>query len=233
MSGYFIQCGYVCLAVWILKGTFVVNITETRIMRRLQVISTMLLLCVAVAGCSSNQAQAGDDGWQTYSNEFFSIEYPPDWHIWQEDVQEVPDSIPDDDRLFSRGIRLGLSRDLASSSYECVIVQKSFVGEFMFEELPDPENWRDMSIFSKQFDDSYIDIVEDYFQDSISFGSFPAAMVGYVVAPEEGDTIIHKQIIVIVDKKELYYLNNQFLPGDEEEERLGDSILATIRFKNE
>ncbi len=209
-----------------------VIIIETRIMRRLQVIPTMLLLCVAVAGCSSNQAQAGDDEWQTYSNEFFSIEYPSNWHIWQEDVQEIPDSIPNDDRLFSQGIRLGLSSDLASSAYECVIVQKSFVGEFMFEELPAPENWRDMSIFSSQFDDSYIDIVEDYYRDSISFGSSPAAMVGYVVAPEEGDTFILKQTVVIVDKKVLYYLNNQFLPGDVEAERVGDSILATIRFKN-
>ncbi len=173
-----------------------------------------------------------DGEWQSYSNEFFSIEYPPDWHIWQEDVQEVPDTIPDDGSLFSQGIRLGLSSDSSGSSYECVLVQKSFVGEFLFEELPSPEDWRDVSIFSKQYDDSYIDIVEDYFQDSISFGGYPAAMVGYVVAPEEGDTFIHKQIIVIVDKKELYYLNNQFLPGDEEEERLGDSILATIRFKN-
>ncbi len=57
-------------------------------------------------------------------------------------------------------------------------------------------------------------------------------MVGYVVAPEEGETFIQKQTVVVVDKKVLYYLNNQFLPGDEEEERMGDSILATIRFKN-
>ncbi len=203
-------------------------------MRRLQVIPTLLLLCIAVAGCSSNQAKAGDndDEWHTYSNEFFSIEYPPDWHIWQEDVQEVPDTLPDDDRLFSQGFRLGLSRDMASSSYECIVVQKSAMGEFMFEELPAPENWRDFSIFNSQFDESCIDLVEDYYQDSISFGSFPAAMVGLVIAPEEGETFIQKQTVVIVDNKVLYYLNNQFLPGDEEEEHVGDSILATIRFKN-
>ncbi len=207
--------------------------TETRIMKRLQMISVVLLICAAVAGCSSNQAKGGDDEWQTYSNEFFSIDYPPNWHIWQEDVQEVPDSIPDDDRLFSQGIRLGLSSDLASSSYECVIVQKSTMGELMLENVSvAPEDWRDFSIFNSQFDDSCIDIVDDYYQDSITFGSFPAAMVGYVVAPEEGETFIQKQTVVVVDKKVLYYLNNQFLPGDEEEELMGDSILATIRFKN-
>ncbi len=129
----------------------VVN-TETRIMKRLQMISVVLLICAAVAGCSSNQAKGGDDEWQTYSNEFFSIDYPPNWHIWQEDVQEVPDSIPDDDRLFSQGIRLGLSSDLASSSYECVIVQKSTMGELMLENVSvAPEDWRDFSIFNSQF----------------------------------------------------------------------------------
>ncbi len=66
--------------------------------------------------------------------------------------------------------------------------------------------------------------------DSLCFGSYPAAMAGFVVALESGDTLIHKQMVVMVDK-DLYYLNNTFNWYDDGHlEQLGDSILSTVRF---
>lgn len=68
-------------------------------------------------------------------------------------------------------------------------------------------------------------------QDSIKFGPYPAAMAGFVVALESGDTLIHKQLVVMVGK-DLYYLNNTFESADNgAQEQLGDSILSTIKFR--
>lgn len=60
--------------------------------------------------------------------------------------------------------------------------------------------------------------------------TYPAAMAGFVVALESGDTLIHKQMVVRLDK-DLYYLNNTFDWHDDGSlELLGDSIISTIRF---
>lgn len=55
-------------------------------------------------------------------------------------------------------------------------------------------------------------------------------MTGFFEALENGDTLIHKYMVVKVDEY-LYYLNNTFSWLDDGHlEQLGDSILSTIRF---
>ncbi len=191
----------------------------------------MVVLGLTITKCSSSSSHSGETDWETYSNEFFSIDFPSDWEF-KEEINEIPDSIPFIEGAISKGIRVSLYNNDPKSKGEGVIVQKSSFGEDMISRFDDPEFWLMTSIMSKENDDSYLGIVEDMVSDSLSFEGYPAARVGFVVEVEEGDTIIMKQTIVIVDGKELYYLNNQFIGGDDSEESLGDSILETIRFKN-
>lgn len=68
--------------------------------------------------------------------------------------------------------------------------------------------------------------------DSLYFGPYPAALAGFVVVPQPGDTIIQKQLVVLKGD-EVYYLNNNFDWRDDGTlEKLGDSILCSIRFLN-
>ena len=53
-----------------------------------------------------------------------------------------------------------------------------------------PEEWRDLSVQLKQFSPEYIGTVDNLMLDSIQFGPYPAAMAGFVVITEVGDTAI-------------------------------------------
>jgi hypothetical protein len=56
-------------------------------------------------------------------------------------------------------------------------------------------------------------------------------MTGYIVDAEQGDTVIHKQILVLVDD-EVFYINNTFDWNDDGTlEHLGDSLISTVSFK--
>ncbi len=156
-----------------------------------------------------------------YNNEFFSLMYPSNWEF-DEEVNNMNDTIP----AMSKGIRSTFYSNNPYSPWHTVMVQKSA----MFECFKTPEEWRDASIQFKQFDNQYIGTVDSYMLDSLKFGPYPAAMAGFVVALESGDTLIHKQMVIMVDK-DLYYLNNTFDWHDDGSlELLGDSILSTIRF---
>lgn len=180
-----------------------------------------LFLCA----CSSEKKK-DNKSWNTltmqeYSNEFFSLMYPSNWE-YEEEINNINDTIP----AMSKGIRSTFYSSNSYSPWHTVMVQKSA----MFECFKTPEEWRDASVQFKQFDDQYIGTVDSYMQDSLSFGPYPAAMAGFVVALESGDTLIHKQMVVMVDK-DLYYLNNTFDWHDDGSlELLGDSILSTVRF---
>ena len=78
----------------------------------------------------------------------------------------------------------------------------------------------------------YIGTVDNLMLDSIQFGPYPAAMAGFVVITEDGDTLIHKQMVVM-DGHDLYYLNNSYDWNDDGTlQKKGDSILSTFRIKN-
>lgn len=158
---------------------------------------------------------------QHYSNDFFSLDYPSDWGI-EEEISNMYDTIP----AMSKGIRITLYNSNPDSKLHTVMIQKSA----MFECFQTPEGWRDASIQLKQFDDRYIGTAESYMLDSLHFGPYPAAMAGFVVALESGDTLIHKQMVVLVGK-DLYYLNNSFDWHDDGTlQKKGDSILSSVRF---
>lgn len=75
----------------------------------------------------------------------------------------------------------------------------------------------------------YIGTVDSYMLDSLNLGPYPAAMAGFVVATDEGDTLVHKQMI-IMDGKDLYYLNNTFDWNDDGTlKKKGDSVLSSFR----
>jgi hypothetical protein len=56
-------------------------------------------------------------------------------------------------------------------------------------------------------------------------------MAGFVAVMESGDTVIHKQLVVLVGE-ELYYLNNTYNWNDDDSgQAQGDIILETIKRK--
>lgn len=187
---------------------------------------TATLIGIGICACTTNQNRSDSQAdispqMIEYSNEFFSLKYPSNWE-YDEEINNINDTIP----AMSKGIRTTLYSSNPYSSYHTVMVQKSA----MFECFKTPEEWRNLSVELKQFDKQYIGTVDSYMLDSLYFGPYPAAMAGFVIALESGDTLIHKQMVVMVDK-DLYYLNNTFNWRDDGQfEQLGDSILSTIRF---
>lgn len=160
---------------------------------------------------------------QHYRNDFFSLDYPSNW-TFDEEINNMDDTIP----AMSKGIRTTLYNSNPYSEWHTVMIQKSA----MFKKFQAPEVWRDESILLKQFDGQYIGVVDSYMLDSLHFGPYPAAMAGFVVALESGDTLIHKQMVVLVGKY-LYYLNNTFDWNDDGTlEKRGDLILSGIHFTN-
>lgn len=195
-------------------------------MRQLKLLSIIALCALLGVSCKCNKSEkiSNDKNEKIlqknkiYKNEFFSLEYPIDWDCVEE-INDMYDTIP----AMSKGIRVTLFS--SGTTWHVVSVQKSA----MFECFDTPEEWRDTSIVLKQFDDQYIGTVESYILDSLQFGPYPAAMAGFVVVPNEGDTLIHKQMVVM-DGKDLYYLNNSFDWNDDGTlEKKGDSILSSFR----
>lgn len=188
---------------------------------------TTLLAGICLCACFSNnktysKPKVKVQPMADYTNEFFSMKYPAHWE-YEEEVNNVNDTIPG----MSKGIRATFYNPNPYAAWHTVMVQKSVMPEL----FDNPEQWRDASVQIKQLNDQYIGIVDRYMVDSLTFGSYPAAMAGFVVVPESGDTLIHKQIVVLVNK-DLYYLNNTFDWHDNGKlEQLGDSILSTVQFK--
>lgn len=184
----------------------------------------LIALCILLgASCKNSKSERISQENKIYQNEFFSLEYPFNWG-YDEEINDMRDTIP----AMSKGIRVTLFNNNPNTLWHTVMVQKSA----MFECFKTPEEWRDASVQFKQFDDQYIGTVDSYMLDSLNFGPYPAAMAGFVVATDEGDTLIHKQMI-IMDGKDLYYLNNTFDWNDDGTlEKKGDSILSSFRISS-
>ena len=158
-----------------------------------------------------------------YENEFFSIVYPSDWE-YQEEINDEYENNPS----MSKGIRVTLFPKNQKTKWPVVMVQKSAMAGL----YSTPEEARDASVTLKQFDKQYIGTVDKYMQDSLQFGPNPAAMAGFIYVTEEGDTIINRQLIVVTNDKETYYLNDSFDWNDDGTlEKQGAKILATFRIK--
>lgn len=159
---------------------------------------------------------------KTYSNEFFSVKYPSDW-AYEEEINDLSDEVP----LMTKGVLVTFYDPDPFKLFHTVMIQKSSMPDV----FDTPEEWRDASVELKEVDPEYLGVIDFYMQDSLSFGGYPSAAVGFVVATEHGDTLIHKQLVVMAGR-DLYYLNNTFNYLDETGmEEKGDSILSTFRVK--
>lgn len=192
---------------------------ESPTMRILKLLLIIALCILPGVSCKNNKTERISQENKFYQNEFFSVEYPFNW-IYDEEINNMCDTFP----ALSKGIRVTFSNN-NPYLWHTVMIQKSA----MFECFKTPEECRNASVQFKQFDDQYIGTVDNYMLDSLQFGPYPAAMAGFVVATEEGDTLIHTQM-VIMDGKDTYYLNNTFDWNDDGTlEKKGDSILSSFR----
>lgn len=188
-----------------------------------------ILIGISICACTSPKTKPESKADTTmrmkqYNNEYFSLQYPSHWEC-EEEINNMKDSIP----VMSEGIRATFYNPNPYSPHLTVMVQKSAMTP-MIQSLKTPEEWRDLSVEFKHFDKQYLGTVDDCMLDSLRFGPYPAAMAGFVVVLENGDTLVHKQTVVIVDN-DLYYLNNTFDFHDKGYlEQLGDSILSTVKF---
>lgn len=184
----------------------------------------LIALCTLLgASCKNSKSERISQDNKIYQNEFFSLEYPFNWE-YVEEINDMCDTIP----AMSKGIRVTLFNNNPNTPWHTVMVQKSAMSEC----FKTPEECRDASVQSKRFDDQYIGTVDSYMLDSLNFGPYSAAMAGFVVATDDGDTLIHKQMI-IMDGKDFYYLNNTFDWNDDGTlEKKGDSILSSFRISS-
>lgn len=186
-----------------------------------------ILMSILLLGCDHSQSKISHSDetvpFINYSNEYFSINYPENWE-YEEEINSEFDSIPE----MSTGIRTTFFPKSQYAPFHTVCVQKSA----MFYVFNSPEEWRDLTITMKNFNDEYIGTVDFMMLDSLKFGPYPAAMAGFAV-DLGGDTIIHKQLVVMVNQ-DVYYLNNSFdMHDDGSMELYGDSILSTVKFKTD
>ncbi len=186
-----------------------------------------LIALMAVACSAGNKKQPEGEKQEaqasrTYENEFFSISYPKTWD-YDEEINDMADTIPS----MTKGVRVTFYDRSDSAPWLTVAVQKSAMPN-IYETA---EKWRDFSIAMKQFDPHYLTVIEQLNKDSLTFDGYPAAMTGFIVDAEQGDTVVHKQLIVLVGD-DVYYVNNTFDWNDNGTlKRLGDSIISTLKFK--
>lgn len=200
----------------------------------------LALLGLALVGCSSNSHKAsGASDVQdttdaeadtlpvayTYENDYFEVEYPTSWE-YREEYNTSCDTLP----FMKLGVSVTFYPSDPTLPWPLVKIQKSSLTK-MLADFGSPEDWRDLSIELKQFDSQYIGTCDAYLQDSLTYGSYPAAMAGFVAISEDGDTLLHKQLVVRV-KDEIYYLNNTFLWNDDSREDIGDAVLSSVTFKH-
>jgi hypothetical protein len=184
----------------------------------------MPLLALVTMACTAgnkNQKQEVQTA-RVYENEFFSLKYPNHW-TYEEEINNMNDTVP----ALTKGVRVTFYDPSESAPWLTVAVQKSAMPDI----YGSAEKWRDFSNATKSFDPHYLVVIDELQKDSLSFKGYPAAMTGYIVDAEQGDTVIHKQILVLVDD-EVFYINNTFDWNDDGTlEHLGDSLISTVSFK--
>lgn len=183
------------------------------------------LLAFVLTSCGTKDKKVKESTHEdkTYTNEFFSLQYPYNWE-YEEEINDMADTIP----ALSKGVRATFYNPNPYAPWHTVMVQKSA----MFECFETPEEWRDLSVQMKQFEPEYIGTVDNFMVDSLQFGPYPAALAGFVVLTEDGDTLIHKQMVVM-DGHDLYYLNNTYDWNDDGTlQKKGDAILSTFRINS-
>lgn len=191
-------------------------------------VAVILLICLINTSCKSeyNSPIRNSEENMVYENEFFSLEYPRGW-IYEEEIRNF--SIPER----TKSIHVTFNNVELDRLWQEIVVVKSSRYESNVKTnrktFKTPEEVRDFSVQMLSCADDYIGTINDYMLDSLRFDSYPAAMAGFASRNEAGDTIIHKQMIIMVGK-DFYYLNHFFDWRDDGTlEKKGDSVLSTFR----
>ena len=75
---------------------------------------------------------------------------------------------------------------------------------------------------------SYFELVDSLMKDTVQLRGYQGSMAGFLAVTEYGDTIVHKQTI-IVDDTLVYYLNNIYdIHISDTLRRKGDAVLSTF-----
>ncbi len=190
----------------------------------------ILAILLLTAGCSSNgkkeaphDADSAPVPWEHYTCEWFEFDYPGYLQVDKE-RNEISDTIPG----LKDGGDVRVHSDYLPYSFK-------FTKSCMMDVFDDPEDWRDFSIETKlgglsEDSGNYVGIYGQ--KDSIDFKGHRAASVTFAVL-EDGDTIIHHQLVVMSKPtKDLYYLN-LMAPKDffDTHDAIIDSVFNSITLK--
>lgn len=186
----------------------------------------LFIISVCLVTCSNKSAsytKSKSTRWKHYSCAWFDFDYPP--YLQTDEIRnEISDTIP--------GLKAGGEVTLYGEYIPyCIRLVKSS----MFDAFETPEQWRNLSIETKKYGNphtnmSYLGVYET--ADSLSFKGHPAASV-YFANLENGDTIVHYQLVVLKQStKDLYYLN-YLAPVSEFDNywETADSIFNTLKLK--
>ena len=161
-----------------------------------------------------------------YANEFFTLDYPDSWEE-EEIVNDMRDSFPN-----AIGYRIELFAPFREdSAFFTVSVQKSTYPNFGIS----AKDWRDMTMMMKSRQSgflSYFELVDSLMKDTVQLREYQGSMAGFLAVTEYGDTVVHKQTI-IVDDTLVYYLNNIYdIHISDTLRRKGDAVLSTFRLRS-
>lgn len=186
----------------------------------------LLVAIICLVACSNKQTSNNSQNpveWKHYSCAWFDFDYPS--YLQTDEVRnEISDTIPG----FKAGGEVTLYGDYIP--YRIRLVKSA-----MFDVFETPEEWRDLSMQSKKYyntddDMSYVGVYDT--EDSLTFHGNPAASVCFA-ALENGDTLVHYQLVVLKKStKDLYYLNYMAPVSEfDNHKETADSVFNTIKLK--
>lgn len=130
-----------------------------------------------------------------YENDYIGFNYP-NGMVVNEEVNNAADSL--------QSLKPGFTIDVYGYG---VPYSFRFVKSVMFDVFDTPEGWRDLSLTLKAMTDStYIGCYNQ--EDSLSFNGYPMATATMAFKRDyPDDTLLHYQMVVLKDNKDLFYLN--------------------------
>lgn len=171
---------------------------------------------------------------KTYSNKYFSIDYPNDYEAEASfptkpvDIEELKDMTPEAIQSLLPN-ELYINPNISNQYWEkpeVYIVLSRHKLDFPLRLM------MGLSIETKGKEQNdgmeYIGCTE---VDSINFAGYPALTVDFAYRASICDTLIQHQIIVQKPNYELYYINTKYNQRNSRAEKLGEEIISTFKFK--
>ena len=171
---------------------------------------------------------------KTYSNEYFSIDYPTGYEVEASfptkpvGIEELKDMTPEAIQSLLPN-ELYINPDISNQYWEkpeIYIVLSRHKLDFPLRLM------MGLSIETKEKEQNggmeYIGCTE---VDSINFAGYPAFTVDFAYRASICDTLIQHQIIVQKPNYELYYINAKYNLRNSRAEKLGEEIISIFKFK--